>query len=276
MRAAVIQMVSTADLNRNLEQAERLLADAAAAGAELVLLPENFALFDSGAVAALAQDDADHGVLQRWLGDCARRLNLWVLAGSLPAVTRPDGSRISDGRVRSRLVVFDNRGRWVHSYDKRHLFDVDVGDAQSRYRESERFEPGDDVATVDTPWGKVGLSICYDLRFAGHYQRLRALGAEILVVPSAFTRVTGEAHWEVLLRARAIETQSYVLGANQGGRHGPTRETWGHSMIVDPWGEVLACVEESGPGIAVTQLDLAALQRCRREMPVWAHTRDHC
>ncbi|SEG54015.1 carbon-nitrogen hydrolase family protein [Marinobacterium lutimaris] len=274
-RAAVIQMVSTAELSANLESAGRLLGEAADGGARLALLPENFALFDSSLARDLAESEYRDRLLSQWLGEQARRLGIWLVAGSLPAIDRADGSLIEDGRVRSRMLVVDDRGEVVARYDKRHLFDVDVGDAQSRYRESDRFEPGDEPAVVDSPVGMLGLSICYDLRFPLHYQRLRDLGAEVMLVPSAFTAVTGEAHWEVLLRARAIETQCYCLGADQGGQHTPTRLTWGHSMIVSPWGEVLGC-QERGEGVVLADIDLAGLRRQRDQMPVWQHRQDRC
>ncbi|WP_432697948.1 carbon-nitrogen hydrolase family protein [Marinobacterium sp. YM272] len=274
-RVAVVQMVSTVDVEANLKQAQALLEQAADAGARLALLPENFALFDSVSVLALAEAELESRVLESWLAEQARHLGLWVIAGSLPAVDRPDGSRVPDGRVRSRMLVFNDQGEVVARYDKRHLFDVDVGDAQSRYRESDRFEPGDEVLVVDSPLGVLGLSVCYDLRFPLHYQRLRELGAELLLVPSAFTAVTGKAHWEVLLRARAIETQCYCLGADQGGWHSRTRETWGHSMVVDPWGEVMAS-HVQGAGLALADIDLKALHKLRSQMPVWQHRRDRC
>lgn len=274
-QAAVIQMVSTAALAVNLERAGQLLEQAAEAGARLALLPENFALFDSGLARSLAEAEYSDRPVQTWLAEQSRRLGIWIVAGSLPAIDRPDGSLIEDGRVRSRMLVINDSGEVVARYDKRHLFDVDVGDAQSRYRESDRFEPGDGVGVVDSPIGVLGLSICYDLRFPVHYQRLRDLGAEVLLAPSAFTAVTGEAHWEVLLRARAVETQCYCLGADQGGQHTPTRLTWGHSMIVSPWGEVLGC-HERGEGVVLADIDLPGLRRQRTQMPVWQHRRDFC
>ncbi|MBV1787307.1 carbon-nitrogen hydrolase family protein [Marinobacterium sp. D7] len=273
-KIAAIQMVSSKDVAGNLDQAARLIASAAAQGARVAVLPENFALIESGQIRELAEEELRDRRLSAWLAAQAREHGIWLVAGSSPALLRPDGSRIDDGRVRSRLLVVDQEGKIVASYDKRHLFDVDVGDALSSYRESERFEPGgDEVVVVDSPVGCLGLSICYDLRFPGHYQRLRDLGADILLVPAAFTRVTGEAHWEVLLRARAIETQCYCLGAGQGGVHSPKRQTWGHSMIVDPWGEVLGC-KDQGEGVVVAEVDLGKIKRLRAEMPVWQHRRD--
>ncbi|GGB83680.1 hypothetical protein GCM10011352_06910 [Marinobacterium zhoushanense] len=273
-KIAAIQMVSTKDVAVNLDQAARLIAAAAMQGASLAVLPENFALIESGQIRELAEEELAEGRLSGWLSAQARKHGIWLVAGSSPALIRPDGSKIDDGRVRSRLLVVDEKGEIVASYDKRHLFDVDVGDALASYRESARFEPGgDEVVVVDSPVGRIGLSICYDLRFPGHYQRLRDLGADVLLVPAAFTKVTGEAHWEILLRARAIETQCYCVGAGQGGVHSPRRQTWGHSMIVDPWGEVLGC-QDQGEGVVLAEVDLDKLKRLRAEMPVWQHRRD--
>lgn len=273
MHAAVIQMVSGVELDANLQQAERLLVEAADAGVQLALLPENFALFETAGLRGLAEQEAQTHRLHHWLSTTAERLGLWLVAGSVPALQRPDGSAVENGRVRSRCLVYDDQGQLRASYDKRHLFDVDVGDAQSSYRESASIEPGDNPVVVGSPLGVLGLSICYDLRFPGHYHRLRDLGAELLLVPSAFTRVTGEAHWEVLLRARAIETQCYVLGADQGGDHSATRQTYGGSMIVDPWGRVVARCG-LGEQVVSAEIDRYLLAQVRRDMPVWSHRRD--
>ncbi len=285
-KAAVIQMVSTASVDTNLKAAGRLIDEAAGAGASLVLLPENFAVLDGGPLGQFAEIEGDSGaLLQKFLSGKAREHGIYLIAGTMPIKSRPRPMTITasglsvpvpdliaDGRVRPASLVCDPRGELIARYDKMHLFDVEVDDPQARYMESRSFEPGDTVVCVPTPLGRVGLSICYDLRFPELYRRLLENGAELLTVPSAFTRVTGEAHWEVLLRARAIENQCYVLAANQGGVHNATRETYGHSMIVDPWGRVLARVEK-GEGIAVAPIDIAALHELRRKMPVQAHRR---
>lgn len=283
--AAVVQMVSTASVEANLKAAGRLIDEAAGAGARLVLLPENFAVLDGGPLGQFAEIEGDSSaMLQKFLAGKAREHGIHLIAGTMPMKSRPlplttsvsglsvPADLIADGRVRPASLVYDPRGELVARYDKMHLFDVEVDDPQARYMESRSFEPGDTVVCVPTPLGRVGLSICYDLRFPELYRRLLESGAELLTVPSAFTRVTGEAHWEVLLRARAIENQCYVLAANQGGVHNATRETYGHSMIVDPWGRVLARVEK-GEGIAVAAIDLAGLHELRRKMPVQAHRR---
>lgn len=265
-RIAVVQMVSGTDVEANLQQAEHWVTQAATAGAKLILLPENFALFDSQQLLALACQEAEQQRISSWLSALAKRLSIWLLAGSVPL-------RSTDPkRVRQSLLVANPHGEVCARYDKRHLFDADVADQKGRYRESDWIEPGAHPVVVGTDCGTVGLSICYDLRFADHYWQLRDLQAQLLVVPAAFTKVTGEAHWEVLLRARAIETQCYVLGANQGGKHSPERETSGQSMIISPWGTVLARLEQ-GEGFAIADIDLGELDTLRTKMPVAKHRR---
>lgn len=278
-RAAVVQMVSTGDVHANLRSAEALVARARDQGAGLVLLPENFAVLDGGPLSQFAEAEGnEQGLLQGFLSQQAREKGVWLIAGTMPVSTRPLASGeaaaelVTGGRVRPASLVYDPQGNRIARYDKMHLFDVQVDDRQAQYSESRSFEPGSRVVCVDTPMGRVGLSICYDLRFPELYRKLLEQGAEIFTVPSAFTRVTGEAHWEVLLRARAIENQCYVLAANQGGVHNPNRETWGHSMIIDPWGRVLGRVEK-GEGVVVADLDLNALHALRGKMPVQSHRR---
>lgn len=277
-KAAVVQMVSTGNVQTNLAAADRLIAEAAAAGAALVVLPENFAVLDGGPLSQYAEREGDDSsLLQGFLQQQARQHGIILVAGTMPVVTRPASpsgmvETITDGRVRPSSLVYSPEGLLIARYDKMHLFDVQVADKQAQYMESRSFEPGSSVVTVATPLGRLGLSICYDLRFPELYRRLLDEGAEIITVPSAFTRVTGEAHWEILLRARAIENQCYVLAANQGGVHNASRETWGHSMIVDPWGNVVARVEK-GEGVAIAEIDLDYLHDLRRRMPVQAHRR---
>lgn len=269
MAIAVIQMVSGKDILANLQQAEQLLLQAANAGARLVVLPENFAVFGHADVVSIAQAETlGQGPILPWLSDICRRLQLWCVAGTLPLLA--DGARA--GKPTAACLVINDQGERVARYDKLHLFDVDVGDAQGRYRESDVFQGGTHAVVVDTSVGTVGLSICYDLRFPELYTQLRALGADVIAVPSAFTAVTGAAHWHTLLRARAIETQTYIVAANQGGQHGAQRATYGHSMIVDPWGEVQAELEQ-GPACLVAECGLELTQAIRQKMPIWAHRR---
>lgn len=265
---ALLQMVSTNTVAENLLQAEMLLTEAAQQGAMLAVLPENFALLDTANLRGLAESGLEEVV--QFLCRQAVEKGLWIVAGSLPMVTTPQGDDVPLPHVRSVCLVIDALGQIRARYDKVHLFDVDVADAQGSYRESDSVDPGDELVVVDTPLGTLGLTICYDLRFPEQYQRLRDAGAELIAVPSAFTYLTGEAHWEVLLRARAIENQVYMLGVNQGGKHSPARKTWGHSMVVDPWGGVVAGCE-MGAGVVLATIDLDALADLREKMPVQAH-----
>lgn len=267
-RVALLQMISTADLESNLEQATGLLKHAAEQGAVLAVLPENFALLNTEGLRAFAETELDRVVSLL----CAQAVDLgiWILLGSVPMSTSEQGEPVTTPRVRAACLLIDSLGNIRARYDKLHLFDVDVADQQKTYRESEFVEAGDDLVVVDTPVGALGLSICYDLRFPEQYQRLREAGAELIAVPSAFTHVTGQAHWEVLLRARAIENQVYILGCNQGGANGEGRESWGHSMIVDPWGRLIAQCQK-GSGSVVAEIDLEYLADIRQKMPVLAH-----
>ncbi len=272
-RVAVIQMTSGDNKQANLDTVERLVGDAVRDHqAMLVLLPENFSLFDGNAALELGQQEAaESGDVRHFISCLAARLNVWIVAGSIPCSVRPDGSEVIE-RVRSACWVYDNQGKEVTRYDKIHLFDVDVGDSYGSYRESSQFEAGSSAEVVNSPIGMLGLSICYDLRFPELYALLTKQGAQIITVPAAFTHKTGEAHWEVLLRARAIENQCYIVAANQTGMHSKGRETWGHSMIIDPWGKVLAVAEE-GVGVISADIDLSVLSDLRAAMPVSSHRR---
>lgn len=268
--AAVIQMNSGADRDANLAAAAALLERAATGGARLAVLPENFALMGQHETdkLQLAEDDGA-GVIQDFLAETARRLDLWIVGGTIPIRAGGDATR-----VRAACGVWDASGRRVARYDKIHLFDVDVPDARGeRYRESATIEPGEPRAVVvDTPCGRVGLSVCYDLRFPELYRALAAAGAQILCVPSAFTERTGRAHWDTLLRARAVENLCHVLAANQCGAHPGNRRTWGHSCIVEPWGRIVAACEDV-PEVAVAVLETDAREALRRGFPVLAHRR---
>ncbi len=262
-QAAVIQINSQPEVNYNLGEIRLLLREAAECGAALAVLPEMFMTLDGKQFRAIADDPLYIRQLSGW----AREFGLWLVAGAMPQPS-PDG----DPRLRSACLVFSAQGELAARYDKVHLFDVDVGDAQGSYRESERFAPGDQAVVVDTPLGKLGLVICYDLRFPGLFQSLRDQGAELISVPAAFTYKTGEAHWQTLLRARAIENQCYILAADQCGWHDGRRQTWGHSQIIDPWGEVLTELQHE-PALALAEVDLQRVAEVRRRMPVQAHRR---
>ena len=265
MKVAAIQMVSGASLDANLAAAHALLREAAAAGAELAVLPEYFCLMGHKETDKIAVREAwGDGAVQRFLAGAARELNLWVAGGTLPLVA-------GDAQhVRNTHLVYSPAGDGVARYDKIHLFKFDNG--REQYDESRVIERGDRPVAFDLPsrdghtW-RVGLSVCYDLRFPELY---RALAADLLLVPAAFTWVTGQAHWELLLRARAVENLAYVAAPAQGGTHENGRRTWGHSMVVDPWGAVLQSRDE-GPGVVLADLDGARLAQVRAQLPALDH-----
>ena len=260
-RIAAIQMVSGPEVDRNLAEADRLIGEAAAAGARLAVLPEYFPLITGDETAKVRiREQEGAGPLQDFLRDAARRHKLWLIGGSCPmAADSPD-------KVKNSTLVFDDDGRRVARYDKVHLFGFRKG--EECYDESATIEAGNEVVAFEAPCGQVGLSICYDLRFP---ELFRAMGeVDLIVLPAAFTYTTGQAHWEILLRARAIENQCYVLASAQGGRHPSGRRAWGDSMIIDPWGEVLARLPE-GPGVVVADLDPARIAEVRASLPALRH-----
>jgi nitrilase len=271
-RVAAIQMVSGHDIDQNLAEARRLLEEAARQGARVAVLPENFAILSTRQMLELGQKERESdGPVQAFLAEQAARLGLWIVGGSLPIGSRPDGTEIPE-RVRASCVVFDDQGKQVARYDKIHLFDAMVEDAQGQYRESDTFEPGEDLVVVDTPVGRLGLAICYDLRFPELFRKLREQGAEWITLPSAFTWNTGDAHWHALIRARAIENQVWVVAPGQGGYNSERRRTYGHSLVSDPWGRIVTELGE-GPGLVTADLDMERLQDIRTRMPVWEHRR---
>jgi nitrilase len=271
-RVAAIQMVSSADVDENLTKAGRLITAAAGQGAELVLLPEVFAVLEGGPMRQYGEVEGS-GKIQDFLSEQALHNKLMVVGGTIPLISRPAGTTtdnpdiIEDERVRSACLVFDAAGKQIARYDKMHLFDVTVDDKQAKYSESRSYEAGTEIVSLDTTLGVLGLTICYDMRFPELYRELFRRGAEIVTVPAAFTAVTGEAHWESLLRARAIENQCYLIAAGQGGRHNEKRQTWGHSMIISPWGSILSQVDE-GEGIALAEIDMDYLKEIRTRMPI--------
>jgi len=262
---SAIQMTSGPDVAANLEQARPLLEEAATQGACLAVLPENFAFLGLRDVDKREVAEADGaGPIQDFVAHTAQRLRMWIVAGTVPLRASPDG------RVGAACLVYDSAGRRAARYDKIHLFDVDIPGRTERYRESAHVVPGRDAVVVDTPVGRVGLSVCYDVRFPELYRHLTALGARILTVPSAFTSPTGRAHWETLLRARAIENLCFVLAPAQSGFHPSGRETYGDSLIVDYWGRVLQRLPR-GRGCVTTSLDLARQAEVRENFPALQH-----
>jgi predicted amidohydrolase len=257
-------MTSTTDVERNLAAAEALVGQAAARGAAFVGLPENFAFLRSEGQPAPEPQDLDGPWVRRMAG-LARRERVTLLLGSLPE--RVPG----DPRVRNTSLLLGPDGATIAVYRKIHLFDIDLP-GMEHLKESKAVVPGDEVVTAQTALGPVGLSICYDVRFPELYRELCRRGSRVLCVPSAFTERTGKAHWEVLLRARAIENLAYVLAPAQVGHHGGGRSSHGHAMIVDPWGAVIAQVPD-GEGVAVAELDFERLERLRRDLPALKHAR---
>mgnify|MGYP001163422713 FL=1 len=274
MKVAAIQMVSGSDVRANLQQARLLLEEAASAGAELAVLPEYFCLMGQHDVDKLAiQEPFGHGPLQQFLSDTAKDLRLWLVGGTIPLAGASADALSSSGRVFNSSLAFSPDGACVARYDKIHLFRFDNG--LESYDESRVLMAGDHPVTFDvnsrdgTLW-RVGMSVCYDVRFPELYRAYASVGAHLLLMPSAFTYTTGQDHWEVLLRARAIENLAFVAAAAQGGLHDNQRRTWGQAMLVDPWGTVLA-QRDQGRGIAVSELDPAVLASCRSRLPALQH-----
>ncbi len=260
-------MTSTREVAVNLETARDLLEQARAAGAVLAVLPENFALMGAKETDKFAVAEAPGlGPIQDMLAETASRLGLWIIAGTIPLKLE------HDKRVAAANVVFDASGKQVARYDKIHLFDVDLPGRAESYRESATMAPGQAPVVVETPIGKVGLAVCYDVRFPELFRTLERQGAEIFSVPAAFTAATGLAHWEVLMRARAVENLAYVLASAQSGLHASGRETFGDSLIVDPWGKVLDR-RPQGPGLVVAEIDLTHQKELRARFPALQHRR---
>lgn len=267
VKVAAIQMCSGDNLGDNLRLADSLLSDAARRECRFALLPENFALMGRREQDKLAvAEEAGSGVIHEFLADAARRHNLWIASGSLPLKSA------DPARCFAANVVFDTQGDVRAVYRKMHLFDVDLPDVDEQYRESETTLAGEKVATVDTPAGRLGLTICYDLRFPELYRRLLDDGATVFAVPAAFTEATGAVHWHTLLRARAIENLCYVIAAAQFGKHSNGRSTYGHSMIIDPWGEILA-ERPSGNAIVVARISQGKTSGVRQQFPALDHRR---
>ncbi|MBT8088361.1 MAG: carbon-nitrogen hydrolase family protein [Gammaproteobacteria bacterium] len=262
-------MNSGADLQANLELTEQLLGRAAVDGCELAVLPENFALMpEHGRDKARHAEEPGSGPIQDFLAEASRRNGLWIVAGSLPLVS----PEIAALRVFGACPVYDPDGVQQAMYRKIHLFDVDLPDNQESYRESASMYAGDDVVSVAGPFGRLGLTICYDLRFPELYRQLVDQGATLFTVPAAFTVTTGKAHWHTLLRARAIENLAYVIAPGQFGSHPDNRSTYGHSLICDPWGRVLA-ERAAGNGVVSATIDLEQQAAMRREFPALSNRR---
>lgn len=267
---AAIQMASGPNIGANLLETERLIAEAVESGAELITLPENFAFMGKYERDMLAVGELyGHGPLQDFLSQVAKKYSIWLVAGTIPIKT------LNADRVRSACLLFNSQGQQVARYDKMHLFDVHLVDVNENYMESAAIEPGDCITVTATPFGKLGIAICYDLRFPELFRAMLDQGMQILALPASFTAITGKAHWEVLVRTRAIENLIYIIAAAQGGYHINGRETHGHSMIVSPWGSILAELQKSN-GFISCHLDPEYQATMRRNFPVIQHRRLCC
>ena len=259
-------MISTAEVGENLQSASELIDQAVEQGANFLLLPENFPFMgheEHDKVAIL--ESFGKGPIQDFLSEQSQKHGIWLMGGTIPL-------QASDAnKVRPACLLYDPQGKCTSRYDKIHLFDATVDEeSEESYQESNTLEAGCEIVIAETPIGNIGMSVCYDLRFPEVYRAMHKDDVNIITVPSAFTATTGEAHWETLLRARAIENLCYVIASNQGGQHINDRETWGHSMIIDPWGDILDCIEK-GPGFAIADIDLERQKTLRRNFPCLEH-----
>lgn len=266
-KLAAIQFTSSTNVQHNLITAAKYIAQAAMLGAQLIVLPEDFALMgktDSDKLAIAEIPGSNQAPLQNFLAEQAAKHQIYLVGGTIPL--RSDDPQ----KVRSACLLFDPQGQQIARYDKIHLFDVLISSSQEIFRESQRIQPGQEPVVIQTPLGRIGFAICYDIRFPELCRHLVNMGAEIIVVPAAFTAATGKAHWEILLRARAIENLSYVIASAQNGRHENGRQTYGNSMIVEPWGTVLLrCIADNG--VIVAECDLEKLHALRQQFPVLEH-----
>ncbi|MFQ5658884.1 MAG: carbon-nitrogen hydrolase family protein [Gammaproteobacteria bacterium] len=266
IRVAAIQMVSTVDVDANLDSARTLIAQAAGQGAKLAVLPEYFpVLSDDETVKLRYREPYGNGPLQEFLADNARQQGIWLMGGSIPLESE------QEEHIYNSCLLFNPEGECVARYDKMHLFDVCVNsESDESYNESNTIMAGNNIIIAATPFANIGMSICYDLRFPELYRNMIDQDVSIITIPAAFTETTGRRHWKTMLRTRAIENLCFVIAPNQGGQHTEKRFTWGHSMIIDPWGEVLGSLEK-GPGIVCADLDLGRQQELRASFPVLQH-----
>ena len=266
-KVAAIQMASSPNLGANLIEAARLISDAAKSGAQLIVLPENFALMGLGEEDKLkVKEQPGSGPMQEFLSEQAQKHSVWLVGGTIPLAAA------SSEKIYASCLVINDLGEQVARYDKIHLFDVKIEENGESYTESETLEAGDHIVVVDTPFGKLGVAICYDLRFPEMFRAMVSEGVEIIAIPSAFTAITGKAHWDTLVRARAIENLSYVIAAGQGGYHLGGRETHGDSMVVDMWGNVLDRLYR-GSGVVMADIDRVQLKSIRASFPSLEHRR---
>ncbi len=269
-KVAAIQMTSGPNIQANLDEAAKLIEQAASQGAELIVLPENFSQMPTNERERVKNAEADgKGHVQNFLSTQAKKHKAWIVGGTIPIKSD------EDNRAYASSLVFNSDGERVARYDKIHLFDVLIEENNETYNESATTVPGNKVVVVDTPFGRLGLSVCYDLRFPELFRNMIDEGMEVCVLPAAFTAFTGQSHWEPLVRARAIENQCYIIAAAQGGYHLNNRQTYGHSMVVNPWGNVLGSVG-TGPGVVITEIEKSVLNTTRKNFRVLHHRRLNC
>ena len=264
-KIAAIQMCSSHLVDENLKSAAKLINEAAQNNAKLVVLPEMFAIMGLKPTDKIAvKEKFGQGKIQSFLAEHAKKNNVWIVGGTIPIECK------DENRVRAASLVFDNKGEFITRYDKTHLFDVVLSEKEI-YKESDTTEPGNELVVVDTPFGKLGLGVCYDIRFPELFRCLFNKGAEIIALPSAFTVPTGEAHWELLARSRAVENFCYLVGACQGGTHSSGRKTYGNSIIVEPWGAISSKKEGVEPGVIYSKIDLKKIHEARKSIPISNH-----
>ncbi len=264
-KVAAIQMNSQISVDANLNQAEKLIKNAAEAGAELIILPEMFSLFGLSGLRNKADffEEFSHGKAQDFLAKQAKKYGVWIVGGTIPLKCK------NPEKAASACLVFNSQGEIVARYDKMHLFDVTISETE-KYHESAIIEPGNQIVVVATPFGKLGLAVCYDIRFPELFRAMFNAGAEIFVIPAAFTVKTGQAHWELLACSRAVENFCYVIGSCQSGTHNGDRKTYGHSLIIHPWGQILQSLPEN-TGVIIAEINLSELKKIRNEIPVANH-----
>ena len=269
-KVAAIQMASGPNVKANLEEAEKLIKAAVQQQAELIVLPENFAIMGMTETDKVSiAEPMGSGPLQDYLSEQSRRHGIWLVGGTIPIKSK------QAGKVSAASLLYNDKGELVARYDKIHLFDVTIEGSNESYNESETIASGDEVVVIDTPFGRLGMAVCYDLRFPELFRAMADVGMEICVLPSAFTSQTGKAHWESLLRARAIENLCFIIAADQGGYHVNGRETYGDSMIIDQWGTIINRLP-NGTGVVVSDIDLMRLETTRKAFPVLDHKRLDC
>ena len=274
-KVAAIQMASGTNVRANLNEVSNQISSAVEAGAQLVVLPESFAIMAMKDVdLVVVAEDEGTGTIQDFLSEQAKNNNIWLIAGTVPIKLKSDNVHY-ENKYYAACLVYNEKGEQVSRYDKIHLFDVHLEATKETYTESETIEAGNKAVVIDTPFGKIGLGICFDLRFPELFRELVLQGAQIIVIPSAFTAITGKAHWEVLLRARAIENLCYVVASAQGGYHVNGRETHGDSMIIDPWGSVLDHLPQ-GSGYVVADIDIENIINIRKNFPVLENRKISC